>query len=192
MSNRIAISIFVKCRRFLKKKMSYNAQVIVLSFFVGILGATAAIIVKNLMHFTVSTLNNIFPKAEVNYYYLAFPIIGIIFLIGWGYLSNRFYSPNSSMVLTCFLINWIGVLMILCSGIMNCLSRGPLFYFLFDMIRTFFLTTHIIGTMANSLVKNLLPFNFYNSISCAFMIMLFSSLLGCIIKDSKLSDTSSF
>lgn len=81
MSNRIAISIFVKCRRFLKKKMSYNAQVIVLSFFVGILGATAAIIVKNLMHFTVSTLNNIFPKAEVNYYYLAFPIIGIIFTV---------------------------------------------------------------------------------------------------------------
>lgn len=121
-----------------------------------------------------------------------FPIIGIIFLIGWGYLSNRFYSPNSSMVLTCFLINWIGVLMILCSGIMNCLSKGPLFYFLFDMIRTFFLTTHIIGTMANSLVKNLLPFNFYSSISCAFMIMLFSSLLGCIIKDSKQSDTSSF
>lgn len=81
MKNRIAISIFVKFRKFLKKKLRYNTMILVLSFLVGILGATAAIIVKNLMHFTVSTLINTFPNAEVNYFYLAFPIIGIILTV---------------------------------------------------------------------------------------------------------------
>jgi len=46
-----------------------------LSFFVGVCGATVAIVVKNLLHFTTNMLNT---AAQVNYYYLAFPMVGIL------------------------------------------------------------------------------------------------------------------
>ena len=49
-----------------------------LSFFVGVCGATVAIVVKNLLHFTTNLLNTAFPEAQVNYYYLAFPMVGIL------------------------------------------------------------------------------------------------------------------
>ena len=44
-----------------------------LSFFVGVCGATVAIVVKNLLHLTTNLLNT-----QVNYYYLAFPMVGIL------------------------------------------------------------------------------------------------------------------
>lgn len=81
MKRRIIISIFVRLRNFLKHRVGLNATVLILSFFVGIFGATAAIIVKNLVHSTVVGLNNAFPNAEVNYLYLAFPIVGIILTV---------------------------------------------------------------------------------------------------------------
>lgn len=77
----IFISIFVRLRNFLKHRVGLNTTVLILSFFVGIFGATAAIIVKNLVHFTVGGLNNAFPNAQVNYLYLAFPIVGIILTV---------------------------------------------------------------------------------------------------------------
>lgn len=52
-----------------------------LSFFTGIFGATAAIIIKNLLHFTINLLHNTFPDAEQNYFYLAFPMMGILITI---------------------------------------------------------------------------------------------------------------
>ncbi len=74
-------SVFVRLRNFMKRKLGLHHTILILSFFVGIFGATAAIIVKNLMHFTVSGLNDAFPNAQVNYLYLAFPIIGIILTV---------------------------------------------------------------------------------------------------------------
>ena len=58
MRNKITASILARCRRWMKQKLGMQATILVLSFFVGIFGATAAIIVKNLMHLTVSFLNN--------------------------------------------------------------------------------------------------------------------------------------
>ncbi len=52
-----------------------------LSVFTGIFGATAAIVIKNLLHFTINLLHNTFPDAEQNYFYLAFPLMGILLTI---------------------------------------------------------------------------------------------------------------
>lgn len=79
--NRILLSVLAKIRRFIKQKLGEKPTMLLLSFFVGIFGATAAIIVKNLMHLTVSFLVTTFPHAEVHYFYLAFPITGIILTV---------------------------------------------------------------------------------------------------------------
>ena len=81
MKNKLGASVLYRCRRWMKQKLGIQATILVLSFFVGIFGATAAIIVKNLMHLTVSFLNDTFPNAQVNYYYLAFPIVGIVLTV---------------------------------------------------------------------------------------------------------------
>lgn len=81
MRYRILAAIIARVRRFIKRRLGMNATLLLLSFFVGIFGATAAIIVKNLMHFTVSTLTATFPHAEMYYFYLAFPIVGIILTV---------------------------------------------------------------------------------------------------------------
>lgn len=52
-----------------------------LSFFVGACGATVAIVVKNLLYYTNYLLSTAFPEAQVNYYYLAFPLVGIILTV---------------------------------------------------------------------------------------------------------------
>ena len=81
MKKRVVASILYRCRKTMKQKLGMQVTLLVLSFFVGIFGATAAIIVKNLMHLTVSLLNDTFPNAQVNYYYLAFPIVGIVLTV---------------------------------------------------------------------------------------------------------------
>ncbi|HNX20730.1 MAG TPA: chloride channel protein [Bacteroidales bacterium] len=73
--------LLAKTRRLFKNKMGLQNTVLMLSFFTGVFGATAAIVVKNLLHFTVSSLHNAFPGAEQNYLYLAFPLMGILLTI---------------------------------------------------------------------------------------------------------------
>lgn len=73
-------SKFIKLKECLKKVMGNNIMLL-LSFFVGVFGATVAIVVKNLLHFTSSMLTTAFPEAQVNYYYLAFPIVGILLTV---------------------------------------------------------------------------------------------------------------
>ena len=70
--------ILSKIRRFIKQRFSNTTIVLILSFFTGVLGGTAAIIIKNLLHFTVSSLNNAQATSDMKYIYLAFPLIGII------------------------------------------------------------------------------------------------------------------
>lgn len=67
-----------KARRYIKEHLGISNTILLLSFFTGIFGATVAIIIKNLLHFTTSILTRAFPGAEVNYLYLAFPFIGIV------------------------------------------------------------------------------------------------------------------
>ncbi|MCQ2280293.1 MAG: chloride channel protein [Bacteroidales bacterium] len=62
-----------------------------LSFFVGVCGATVAILVKNLLHFTANMLNTAFPEAQVNYYYLAFPMVGVVLTV----LFVRFFVKDN-------------------------------------------------------------------------------------------------
>lgn len=76
-----SLLIFSKFRRYCKINLGIPNTVLLLSFFTGVFGATAAIIVKNLLHFTVNTLHNAFPDAQQNYFYLAFPLMGILLTI---------------------------------------------------------------------------------------------------------------
>lgn len=62
-----------------------------LSFFIGVFGATVAIVVKNLLHFTNTMLATAFPEAQVNYYYLAFPMVGILLTV----LFVKFFVKDS-------------------------------------------------------------------------------------------------
>jgi len=75
------VSIFSKFRRYCKKRLGISNTILLLSFFTGVFGATSAIVIKNLLHFTASFLANAFPQAQHNYFYLAFPLLGIIITI---------------------------------------------------------------------------------------------------------------
>jgi CIC family chloride channel protein len=80
-TTRYFISTFSKLRRYCKQKLGISNTILLLSFFTGVFGATAAIIIKNLLHLSSSFLANAFPDAEHNYLYLAFPMLGIIITI---------------------------------------------------------------------------------------------------------------
>lgn len=82
-----------KIRRYSKEKLGKQNTLLVLSFFTGVFGATAAIIIKNLLHFTVSILQNTFPGAHQNYLYLAFPLMGILLTI---FFVSRIIRDNIS------------------------------------------------------------------------------------------------
>ncbi|MDR1878807.1 MAG: chloride channel protein [Bacteroidales bacterium] len=58
-------------------ELSDRNRVFILSIFVGIIAALAAIILKSAVHFTQSILQNAFPEDTFNLLYLAFPVIGI-------------------------------------------------------------------------------------------------------------------
>lgn len=70
-------------RRFVNTHLKPRTTVLLLSVVIGFLGAAAAIVIKNLLHFTNVILRNAFPGAEVNYFYLAFPTIGIILTLAF-------------------------------------------------------------------------------------------------------------
>ena len=72
---------FVFLRRFSKKRIGIKGVVLILSFFTGVFGATAAIAIKNLLHFTATTLGTAFPEVKYHYLYLIFPLIGIILTV---------------------------------------------------------------------------------------------------------------
>lgn len=77
-------------RDWLSKVFGKNI-ILFLSFFVGVCGATVAIFVKNLLHFTTNMLNTAFPEAQVNYYYLAFPMVGVVLTV----LFVRFFVKDN-------------------------------------------------------------------------------------------------
>jgi CIC family chloride channel protein len=80
-TTRFFVSSFSKWRRYCKQRLGISNTVLLLSFFTGVFGATAAIIIKNLLHFTARFLANAFPHAQHNYFYLAFPMLGILLTI---------------------------------------------------------------------------------------------------------------
>ncbi|MDR1181275.1 MAG: chloride channel protein [Bacteroidales bacterium] len=73
----------MECKRYIDKaingfsKFSNRNRVFILSIFVGIIAALAAIVLKSAVHFMQSMLQNAFPEDNFNYLYLAFPAIGI-------------------------------------------------------------------------------------------------------------------
>ncbi|MDR0207229.1 MAG: chloride channel protein [Bacteroidales bacterium] len=97
---RYFVTYFSKLRRNCKQKLGITNTILLLSFFTGVFGATAAIIIKNLLYFsasylandfTASVLSKIFPRVQHNYLYLAFPLIGIILTI---YYVKRFVKDD--------------------------------------------------------------------------------------------------
>ncbi len=84
---------FIKFGHNSKERLGLPNTLLLLSFFTGIFGATAAIVVKNLLHFTVSVLHNAFPDAQQNYFYLAFPLMGILLTI---FFVSRFVKDHIS------------------------------------------------------------------------------------------------
>lgn len=73
--------VFARSRRFLKQRLGISTTILLLSFFTGIFGATAAIVIKNLLHLNISLLNDIMSGGDFRYLYLIFPFLGIIFTI---------------------------------------------------------------------------------------------------------------
>ena len=71
---------FVSIKNWITNTLGKNT-LLFLSFFVGVCGATVAIVVKNLLYYTNYLLSTAFPEAQVNYYYLAFPLVGIILTV---------------------------------------------------------------------------------------------------------------
>lgn len=69
---------FVRFRKFLEKHFSSRGIVLILSGLIGILGATAAVVIKNLLHLTSIAVSKIFTYSAVKYLYLIFPPIGIL------------------------------------------------------------------------------------------------------------------
>ncbi len=72
---------FIAVKHWIEETFGNNNKLLFLSFFTGIFGATAAIVIKNLLHFTTSLLSTAFPEAQLNYFYLAFPFVGIILTV---------------------------------------------------------------------------------------------------------------
>lgn len=70
-----------RVRRFIKRHLSQRTTVLFLSVIIGLFGAAVAIIIKNLMHFTTVMLTNAFPDAQINYFYLVFPPVGILLTV---------------------------------------------------------------------------------------------------------------
>ncbi len=68
----------MRARRFILKHFSSRSTVLILSVLIGILGAAAAVVIKNLVHFTTRAIGRTFPNADVNYLYLILPIFGIL------------------------------------------------------------------------------------------------------------------
>ena len=81
MKNRNLCYILAKSRRFIKKHLSSRAVILFLSVLIGVLGALAAIVIKNLLHFTTTMLSRTFTGNGINYIYLIFPPIGIFLTI---------------------------------------------------------------------------------------------------------------
>ena len=71
----------LKIRRWRVANLSETNTVLMLSIFVGSIAAMAAIVLKNMVHFTHQSLQRAFPETDFNYLYLAFPVIGILLTV---------------------------------------------------------------------------------------------------------------
>ena len=95
---------FIAVRSWLKETLG-RQTLMLLSFFVGVFGATVAIVVKNLLHFTSTALSTAFPEAELNYLYLAFPMVGIFLTVLYvKYFVRDNINHGVSIVLFTFLM----------------------------------------------------------------------------------------
>ena len=63
------------------KNINQKQFILILSFLVGIFSGLAAVILKNTIHYTHALLTNNFNEENLNYLYLAYPIIGILITV---------------------------------------------------------------------------------------------------------------
>lgn len=90
---KLFIKYFRIGRDWIQKNLSIHNQVLTLSIFAGVFGATSAVILKNVVHYVVIFLKNSFPEDQFNYLYLAFPLIGIALTV---YFVKRFVKDDIS------------------------------------------------------------------------------------------------
>ncbi len=69
---------FVKFRRLLERHFNSRGIILILSCLIGILGASAAVVIKNLLSITSIAVNKIFTYSSLKYLYLLFPPFGIM------------------------------------------------------------------------------------------------------------------
>ncbi|MDD3037030.1 chloride channel protein [Bacteroides sp.] len=75
------ISLLQRCIKWREKNIKEKQFILILSFLVGIFTATAALILKFLIHKIQNFLTDNFNATEANYLYLVYPVVGI-FLAG--------------------------------------------------------------------------------------------------------------
>ena len=72
-------SWYLKMIAWREKHITHRQFVYILSLVVGVLAAFAAALLKSTIHFIQTLLTENFSRSEVNYWYLVFPAIGILF-----------------------------------------------------------------------------------------------------------------
>ncbi len=72
-------NIFYRFLLWREKNIKEKNFILIISFLVGICTSAAAIILKNLIHFIQNLLSVNFAANEVNYLYLLYPVLGILF-----------------------------------------------------------------------------------------------------------------
>lgn len=71
-------NLFYRFLLWREKKIQEKHFILIISFLVGLCTATAAIILKNLIHLIQHLLSGNFAADEVNYLYLLYPVVGIL------------------------------------------------------------------------------------------------------------------
>ena len=69
--------LFLKILVWREKHIKEKDFILILSFFIGLLGAVAALMLKEAIHLIQKILTNHFSIDGANYLYLLYPIIGI-------------------------------------------------------------------------------------------------------------------
>ena len=63
--------------KFTVESTEYRKRILVLSFVIGLLSGLAAVMLKNIVHYTHHLITNGFDFSAINYFYLVLPVVGI-------------------------------------------------------------------------------------------------------------------
>ncbi len=84
-------SFIGKIARWREKHVSHRRFVVIMSFIIGLLGGLAAVLLKNIVHFTQQWLTKTASTGQVNYLYFALPLVGLLLTV----LYIRFFVKDN-------------------------------------------------------------------------------------------------